>query len=59
MTSYKTIKVPAYIGGVSKQKDFDPICHIELVEEKIADDEDEEGDEDEFNIDDEDKIYER
>jgi hypothetical protein len=30
-----------------------------LVEEKIANDEDEEGDEDEFNIDDEDKMYER
>ena len=58
MQSYKTIKVPAYIGGVSKQKDFDPICHIELVEEKIANDEDEEGDEDEF-MDDSDRMYER
>jgi hypothetical protein len=50
--------VPAYIGGVSKQKDFDPICHLELKEEKITNDEDEE-EEDEYAIDDQDKIYER
>ena len=34
--------MPAYIGGVSKAKDFDPLCHIELQEEKLNDEEDEE-----------------
>lgn len=47
--------MPAYIGGVSKQKDFDPLCHIELQEEKLKNEEDEE--QDEFALDDPDRVY--
>lgn len=49
--------MPAYIGGFSKAKDFDPLCHIELQEEKLNNEEDEE--QDEFAIDDQEKVYER
>ena len=58
MQSYKPIKVKPYIGGVSKQSEFDPICHIELEEERIGNDEEDE-EENEYALDDQDKEYER
>jgi hypothetical protein len=53
---YKTIQIPGYIGGISKAKDFDPICHLEIKEPpKEGEEEDEE---DQFAVE-EDKVYER
>jgi hypothetical protein len=52
---YKTIKVRAFLPGVSKQSEFDPLVHLEIEQ---APKEGEEP-EDEFAVDESERILER